>query len=78
MEVSMKVKSILVSMFACLSICTVLSGFSACDQEPVEKWTDGLEYELSSDKMYYSVVGMGDCKETEIIITSGVYKSFCC
>ena len=64
----MKVKSILVSMFACLSICTVLSGFSACDQEPVEKWTDGLEYELSSDKMYYSVVGMGDCKETEIII----------
>ena len=34
------------------------------------KATEGLEYELSSDKTYYIVTGIGEVKDTDIIIPS--------
>ncbi len=35
-----------------------------------KKYSQNLEYELNEDKKSYSVIGIGECKDTEIIIPS--------
>ena len=50
----------------CLSACTVNSGQETIPAEGHE--SIGLAYTLSDDGTYYSVSGIGNCKDTDIVI----------
>lgn len=57
-----KFLSVLLIVCICLPFC-------ACNSDKAEP-SKGLAYELSEDGAYYTVIGIGKCKDSEIVIPS--------
>ena len=74
----MKAKLLKLFMFALLLSLTIFA--TACvsseHSESILEESQGLEYELNSDGKSYSVVGIGSCVDTDIVVPS-TYYTYC-
>ena len=62
-------KHVLFLLFALLSLVLISCAGQDTDQD-TEQASEGLEMKLSEDGTYYEVSGIGDCKDSHIVIPS--------
>ncbi len=60
-----KIASILMPL---LIMSTTLVCFSSCNNKNNKNCSQGLEFQLSSDETGYILTGIGDCKDTKLVI----------
>ncbi|MBQ9116410.1 MAG: leucine-rich repeat domain-containing protein [Clostridia bacterium] len=69
----MKKGVLLLEMLALMAAITLKLAGCSVSVDDGSEGSAGLEYRLSEDGSYYTVIGRGSCKETEIVIP-GVYN----